>query len=334
MDWGIIGHKWAVNMLKEHVVHNKLRHAYLLTGAQGVGRRTLAIALAQTINCLEPPSPGEPCFQCRSCRQLQELTHPDLSIVQAEDIGGVLKVDQIRELQHSLALTPYEGRYRIAILLRFEEAHNSASNALLKTLEEPNPQVVILLTASSPEVLLPTIVSRCELLRLRPPPIPLLEADLANQFNVPAKIAKDLAHISNGRPGIAIDMLNSPENLQSRKDDLDDLIRMLSSNRLERFAYAESLAGEKVTVRKLLTNWVSFWRDVLLSATQTDTPLTNIDYTKHIKQVSDELTDTIAYQYIAQTEQTLDLISRNVNLRLALEVLLLDLPHISISNSA
>ncbi len=89
-------------------------------------------------------------------------------MVQAEQAGGTLKVEQVRELQHSLSLAPYEGRYRVALLLRFEEAHPSAANALLKTLEEPSPQVVLVLTAESAESLLPTIVSRCEVLRLRP----------------------------------------------------------------------------------------------------------------------------------------------------------------------
>jgi DNA polymerase-3 subunit delta' len=146
-NWGLFGHEWAVDILRSQIRQQQIRHAYLITGPQGVGRRTLALTFAQSLNCPQPTAPGEPCGTCSTCQRIHAMAFPDLTITQAEQAGGVLKVEQVRELQHSLALTPYEGRYRVAIILRMEEAHPSASNALLKTLEEPNPQVVLLLTA-------------------------------------------------------------------------------------------------------------------------------------------------------------------------------------------
>ena len=201
MNWNILGHEWAVDLLKEHVARQDVRHAYLFTGPQGVGRRTLALRLAQALNCLQPPAPGEACYACRICVQTEKMQQPDLSVVQSERIGGTLKVEQIRELQHDLALHPYEARYRVAALLRFEEAHPSAMNALLKTLEEPGPQVVIVLTAESAERLLPTIVSRCEILRLKPLPLEVVDQGLQNLWGLPAEKARLLAHLSGGRPG-------------------------------------------------------------------------------------------------------------------------------------
>lgn len=165
MDWRILGHRWAVDLLAEHTAHGGLRHAYLFTGPSGVGRRTLALRLAQAVNCLQPPTPGGLCGACAACTRLEKMQHPDLAVIQAEQVGGTLKVDQVRELQRSLSLAPYEANYRVALMLRFEEAHPGAANALLKTLEEPAPKVLILLTAESVESLLPTIVSRCELLQ-------------------------------------------------------------------------------------------------------------------------------------------------------------------------
>src|SRR4030067_1091410 len=167
MDWGMIGHDWAVNLLAEHVAFGRERHAYLFTGPSGVGRRTLALRFAQGLNCIKPPVPGQPCRVCSACKRIELMHHPDLTVVEAEREGETLKIDQVRALQHTLSLTPYEARYRIALLLRFEEAHISASNAMLKMLEEPPAQVVVILTAKSAENLLPTIVSRCEVLRLR-----------------------------------------------------------------------------------------------------------------------------------------------------------------------
>jgi DNA polymerase III subunit delta' len=114
-----------------------------------------------------------PCGQCRDCKQIEAMQHADLHVIQAVDEdgkpkpGGTLKVDQIRDLRRLITYKPYQSRYRIAMFLRFHEANESAANALLKTLEEAPSYAVLILTADNPEQLLPTIVSRCEVLRLR-----------------------------------------------------------------------------------------------------------------------------------------------------------------------
>src|SRR4030042_357132 len=138
----MIGHEWAVDLLAEHVAQGRERHAYLITGAQGVGKKTLALRFAEALNCTNPPTPGQPCRQCSSCKRIEARQYPDLSVVEAEHEGEVLRIDQVRELQHNLSLAPYEARYRVALLLRFEEAHTNAANAMLKTLEEPPPTCV------------------------------------------------------------------------------------------------------------------------------------------------------------------------------------------------
>ena len=107
MAWDLIGHAWAEKMLQQHIASGQVRHAYLFTGPSGVGRRSLALHFAMAINCLQPNASGIPCGNCRNCTQIEQMQHPDLSIVQAELAGGVLKVEQIRELQHQLSLSPY-----------------------------------------------------------------------------------------------------------------------------------------------------------------------------------------------------------------------------------
>jgi DNA polymerase III subunit delta' len=197
MGWEVAGHAWAEHLLYEHLVRGEVRHAYLLTGPAGVGRRTLALRFTQALNCLQPPAPGEFCGQCRVCRQTAAMQHSDLAVVQAEKEGGTLKVEQVRDLQRSLSLLPYEAHFRVALLLRFEEAHPSAQNALLKTLEEAPQRVILLLTADSAENLLPTIVSRCEVLRLRPMALDHLQTYLETQ-GMDAVDARLLAHLSGG----------------------------------------------------------------------------------------------------------------------------------------
>jgi DNA polymerase III subunit delta' len=326
MDWDILGHEWAVELLQGHVARGEVRHAYLLTGPQGVGRRTLAVRMAQALNCLQPPAPGVPCLQCRTCQQIARMEHPDLAVVAAEEVGATLKVDQVRELQHSLSLAPYDARYRVAILLRFEEAHVSAANALLKTLEEPPQQVVLILTAESAEALLPTIVSRCEVLRLRPLSLEEVSRGLQDRWGLTAEDSRLLAHIAGGRPGYALRLHRSPELLEQRKAWLDDHARMLDASRVERFAYAEALAKDRNVLGAALHVWVSLWRDVMIQASGAAAPIANLDRSEEVSDLAERFGLDGARQTLAVLNRTLDLLGRNANARLASEVLMLDLP--------
>jgi DNA polymerase III subunit delta' len=326
MNWDVIGHEWAVSLLSENLKRDRLRHAYLFTGPPGVGRRTLALRLAAAINCLNPPAPGQPCLECRACRMLEKMEHPDLSVVQAEKEGGTLKVDQVRELQHRLSLAPYEARYRIALLLRFEEAHPSAANALLKTLEEPAPRVVLLLTASSPEDLLPTIVSRCETLRLRPLALEQAVHGLRQRWSLPPEQAQLLAHVSGGRLGHAYQLHHAPERLEQRRMWLDEHTRLLSESRLGRFNYVEALVKDKDLTRLVLQTWLSLWRDVLLRASGASAAITNFDRAAEVDEFAQRFGLETSRQALTSIERTLEQLDRNVNARLACEVLMLDLP--------
>jgi len=328
MNWDMLGHEWAVSLLQEHVATEKPRHAYLITGPQGVGRRTLALRLARALNCPQPPAPGEACLNCRDCREIEKMQHPDLAIVQAEHKGGTLKVDQIRELQHRLALAPYQARHRLALLLRFEEANPSASNALLKSLEEPPSSVILVLTAASSELLLPTIVSRCEVLQLRPLPADVVSQGLQTRWGLPPEQANLLAHISGGRPGFALSLHQDPHALERRAAWLDDHFRLLSASHVERFNYAEGLAKDKETLQIVLQVWTSLWRDLLHQVSGAQTPLANLDQVERIKTLSTHFKLETVHAFMSALTRTLEDLDRNVNTRLALEVLMLDLPKV------
>lgn len=328
MDWDLLGHQWAIKVLKGHLAHNAIRQAYLFTGPPGVGRRTLAIHLAQALNCTHPPGPGEICGKCQNCTQIEHMMHPDLFIVQAEKIGGTIKVDQIRELQHNLSLAPYLARYRVAILLRFEEANLNAANALLKTLEEPNSKVVLVLTAETSEQLLPTIISRCEILRLVPLPIDLVRKALQERWGLLPVEANLLAHLSNGRPGYALRLHQEPNRLALRQQWLDDHLNLLRSNRIIRFEYAEKLSKDKDNLLEVIQVWLSFWRDILLQTAKSSRMITNVDRGDEISQLSRSLNLEAAQHMVATLRHASDLIISNANTRLVAEVLVLKLPHI------
>ena len=325
-NWGLTGHAWAVNMLQRHIQENAVRHAYLFTGAPGLGRRTLALRFAQALNCPQPPAPGEACRTCRTCTQIEAMQYPDLTVLQAEHEGGTLKVEQIRDIQHGLSLKPYQGNYRVAIILRFQEANPNAANALLKTLEEAPQHVVLILVADNPEQLLPTIVSRCEGLRLRSQPFESVQNFLQSRGANVDK-ARLLAHLSGGRPGYALRLVDDANILEQRTRWLDEMQALLSSNRNQRFDYAEKLSKDKDGSRQLLDLWGSYWRDVMLVSSGSSIDLVNIDRQGEITSLSQKIDLALARRLVMDIEKSIERLDKNVNARLLLEVLLLDWPY-------
>jgi DNA polymerase III subunit delta' len=328
MSWDLLGHDWAAKLLKQHIVHGDVRHAYLFTGPPGIGRRSLALEFAKGINCLKPTEKGEACGNCRVCLQTSKMQQPDLSIVEPDLEGGLIKVDQVRNLQHSLSLSPYEARFRIALMLNFQRANPNAQNALLKTLEEAPKQVILLLTADSPDNLLSTISSRCEILRLRPVSMDILENALQSRWNIPQDQARLLSHISNGRTGLALQMVKDPALIEKRSTWLDELIRMLPLNTRDRFTGAENLTKNRDQLRLTLQVWLSFWRDLLLAANKRDAHLTNVDHEDEINALAMKLQKDQIVSMLNSLDHSLELLEFNVNLRLLMDNLLLEIPRV------
>ncbi len=332
MEWQIFGHDWAVDLLQHQAANSSIRHAYLFMGPKGVGRRTMALRFAQSLNCSAQPTPGVACLACRDCRQIEEMVHPDLSLLTPEEGHKDILIDQVRSLQHTLSLAPYASAYRIALLPDFQRATTQAANALLKTLEEPSDRVVLLLTASVLEALLPTIVSRCEVIRLRPSSIPAAQAYFMENMGLTEEKADLIAHLSGGRIGAGKRFIEETDTLDRRREVLENLFTMLPAAIYDRFKTAENLTKSYDQARKnvgeTLPIWLSFWRDVFVRASGSEMPLVNIDIEPQIKSAASTLDIHTARSLVVDHEQAIQQMDAYVNVRLLVENLMLKWPNL------
>lgn len=332
MPWTVIGHEWAVEMLRRDVAQERVRHAYLVTGPAGIGKRTLVADFARALLC---QAADPPCGQCRNCQLAARDRHPDLLTVEPVMSGksvraAKIKIEPVRDVINALSLKPVEARRRVARLLRFDTANGEAMNAFLKTLEEPPGQTVILLTAERADDLLPTIVSRCAVVPLRPLALDTVRTALITNWLVPAERADLLAHLAQGRLGWAVRMHGDEAALAARQQALDDLSSLLDASRVTRFAYAERLAKEASTdrIQETLDLWQSLWRDVLLTGAGTPGPLANPDREADVRRLAAVVTPVAAREVVLGLRRTAGLLEQNANARLALEVCLLDWPRL------
>ncbi len=335
MQWNILGHQTAIRFLQNHAKPANTRHAYLLTGPEGVGRETLALAFAKALNCLTPPSERTFCDQCLPCRQIEELRYPDLTILRVAEGSKDLKIDQIREMQKTLALAPYQSTYRIVLIPDFQRATIGASNALLKSLEEPPSKAILILTADARESLLETIASRCEVLRLRPSSIEALETYLREQKAINPNRAKRLAHLAGGRVGSAISFDQNQDLLTEYDEALADLGELINSQLRERLQYVENLQKRKSASREhlafLVSVWLTFWRDVMIRREGAEIPLVNIEHENQVSETARLIPSEQIESILNAHENALVNLDANLNPRLVIENLLLALPLLQVA---
>ena len=324
--WPIYGHDWAVEHLRKSIANARIRHAYLIVGSESIGKETLARALAMTLNCTGEDENARPCGQCGSCKRIASGNHPDIIYSELDSTTGALKIEEIRTVTGKIALKPYEARYRIAILRDFDHARPQAQDALLKTLEEPPPQALLILLAPSTESLLPTITSRSQVIHLRPLPVETVHNVLVSDKQVPEDQADLLARLSGGRMGWVMQVLAEPSILEQRTDALNLLENLVPMNRAKRFEIAEDLSKDKLALYPLLELWQTYWRDVLLLCQGIGDSPANVDRRETLQQIASQTTADEALTALQATRTLLSNLITNLNLRLALEVMFLDYP--------
>ncbi len=338
MTRDIVGHERAVDLLRRSIHNQRLGHAYLLSGPRGIGKRTLAVELARAVNCetgsgaaLPRLADGAepPCGACRRCRLIAEGKHPEVRLVAVQPPHKVIRVADVESIQADAALRPADAYRKVYVVQQAELLHPDAANRLLKTIEEPPPSVMLVLTTVDPEATLETIVSRCQHIRLRPLPTDRLAHELGRRGLAPER-AQLLAALAEGAVGRALTLAADERLLERLSRLLDDLDDLLLADRVERLQYARTLgdawAKNPEAVREALETWLRWWRDVLLVQRGAVGRVVNVDRRTDLDRHASGLAPAAVGAAIAQARDTLQMLDQNVNARLALDVALLDLP--------
>lgn len=258
----LLGQLKAVNLLQRALAGGRLAHAYLFTGPDGVGKATAARAVAATLLCREETG-AAPCGHCPGCLKFASGNHPDFLPIRPD--GAVIKINQIRELKKALVFPPLEARLRVTLLEEVHTMRREAANSLLKVLEEPPPNNLLLLTADEAEPLLPTIISRCQIIPFSPLSLEVSTAILLKMHpGLDQEGARTLAGLAGGSPGRIKD-LDHAELLQLHRDILTGLLAPHASaaNRIETALGLAARVAKSEGLETLLDLLRLFFKDTM-----------------------------------------------------------------------
>jgi DNA polymerase-3 subunit delta' len=340
----IIEQKRALRILTTFLQKGTIPHALLFTGIEGVGKYTAATVFAMACNCEDnvPERLGQidsdpynadqqrifigPCSNCRSCRKIQSGHHPDVIFIKPS--GAFIRIAQIRTLFETLALKPYEAKWRVVIISHAQTLNLAAGNALLKMLEEPPDRTILILTAEQAADLLPTIVSRCQHIRFNPISRKNLALLLTEKHGLDSESASLIAAMSNGSLSQALAMSKSEwtkhRNWLINASGLDQPAALSSRPYSLLLAFAEKLSDNRETLSESLEMMKTWLRDLVVSKYKPD-KIINTDLTEKIHQVSQQIGAKSILKKIETIHTAQRNIQTNANLRLTLELMMMRL---------
>ncbi|MEW4411774.1 DNA polymerase III subunit delta' [Clostridium sp. AN503] len=318
----IIGHEQIKEHFQKAIESHKVSHAYILNGEAGMGRKSLANAFALTLLCEKGRS--EPCMECHACKQVLSGNHPDLIYVTHEKPNSI-GVDDIREqINDTIMVRPYSSYYKIYIVDEAEKMTQQAQNALLKTIEEPPSYAIIILLTTNQEAFLPTILSRCVQLKLKPLKDFVVKSYLTESMQVPEADAEVYAAFARGNLGKAISIASSEDFKLLHQEVLHLLKHVKDMDISELLDYIRKLKEDNLDIYECLDFMQLWYRDVLLYKVTKDM---NLLIFKDEYKMINELSKNSGYDGLERILESIDKakarLDANVNMELAMELMLL-----------
>ena len=318
----VVGHKDIINYIRSAVTENKVSHAYILNGERGSGKKMLASLFATTLLC-EKQGP-DPCNECHSCRQAESGNHPDIIRVTHEKPNTISVEDIRRQVNEDIQIRPYQGPYKIYIIAEADLMTVQAQNALLKTIEEPPAYAVIFLLTENAEALLPTITSRCVMLKLRNIRDTLIRKYLMETMHVPDYKADMCTAFAQGNMGRAI-MLASSDHFNEIREEAVQLLKYINEMDISEITKAiRKINTYKLEINDYLDIIMIWYRDVLLyKATKDMDKVVFKDQISYIQERAKKSSYEGIELILESLEKAKTRLKANVNFDLVMELLLL-----------
>ncbi len=317
----IVGHDKNIEALRNALRSGRIAGAYLFAGPAHVGKEFTAMMFAKAIHC--KTADADACGRCVSCRKIDDGNHPDVRLIRPQ--GNWMKIDQVRAMQRQLTYRPMEGHYKVCILTDADRMTTQAANSMLKTLEEPPGDTVIILITAKYDAILLTIRSRCRPLKFGHVPLESLARELTRRAMLPDSLARQIAILSSGNVSKAIEMAESKEG--THEPEIPPLLTGLEP--LQLFREAERLQKQTEQLDVLLT----WYRDLLMVKQRApDELLTYVQARPLLDEVVRNYASWQIQQAIQWIQETKQHLQRNINSALALDVLVIRLAGLNARN--
>jgi DNA polymerase-3 subunit delta' len=333
----IKGHNRAIILLQKAIMSGRVSYSYLFVGPESVGKKTTALNFAKVLNCTAPlykDMTVDCCEICNNCQKINAHNHPNIILIKPE--GSSIKIEQIKEIQEKIQFKPLSGKWQLVIIEQSETMTKEAANSILKLLEEPPSYIVIILISTNLHLLLPTIVSRCQVFRFNLLSPDLIQELLINILNISGETASLYGSIANGRVDRAIEM--------SEKKDMEEFRRNiieLVSGKKGDYIWKVSTEKDKINIEKisiyrdmekksfrfssnnlsLFFEFILLWyRDLLILKELGDRKrLINIDHLEILEQDARHMSIEELFSRISIVNQSKENIKKNINIRLMIE---------------
>lgn len=323
----IIGHQKQWHFLKKSAELGQISHAFLFFGQEQLGKKKIALEFIKLLNCQNALKDKKPCQICYSCQSIEKLQHLDLFFVEPRD--REIQISQIRELTNRLSLRPFMSPFKAAIVDQAHSMSQEAQTALLKTLEEPKGNAVLILITEYPEMLFPTILSRVQKIKFYPVKKKEIE-DYLSQKGCPQDKIKLISSISFGKPGAALNFLLNSEILKAEHQKIADLIKITADrpDLISRFQYAKritqkTIESPKDQSREILESWLRYFRELFLIYSGV---ISHSEGYPELQKVYKRYSLSKLREIIEMLQKIIFFLSTtNINPKLALEMLMLEL---------